>query len=365
MRTFAIVITTLALIFQSCEQKEGVNISGQYIGDIGDGMVYLELIKDDTKAVIDSFYLDPNGNFDRGIQVEEPAFYRINFNNRNIVNVILNDTDITITAPKEGTRYTVKGSADTDYMTNVNELKSKFGQEIQALNAQFMQARNTGDETRMIMLQEEYLTRQKAFTNQLKSEIWKMDNSIAGILSINFLENPEAEFSFLDSLANKYAEQLPNSSYTNGLLDKVNSLRKLAIGSDAPEIELPDPEGKKIKLSSLRGSYVLIDFWAAWCRPCRMENPNVVKMYERYHAKGFEILGVSLDRKKEDWLKAIENDGLTWRHVSDLRYFQSEAAQTYQINAIPATYLIGPDGKILAKNLRGAALETKLREIFG
>ena len=120
-----------------------------------------------------------------------------------------------------------------------------------------------------------------------------------------------------------------------------------------------------ITLSSLKGKYVLIDFWAAWCGPCRRENPNVVRLYKEYSNQGFEILGVSLDRSKEAWLKAIEQDGLSWIHVSDLKHFGSEAASTYQINAIPATYLIGPDGVIVAKNLRGPALEDKLREIFG
>jgi peroxiredoxin len=109
----------------------------------------------------------------------------------------------------------------------------------------------------------------------------------------------------------------------------------------------------------------MIDFWAAWCRPCRLENPNVVRMYQAYNNRGFEVLGVSLDRTKEAWLKAIADDGLTWTQISDLKYFESEAARTYQINAIPATYLIDPDGNIIAKNLRGAELEAKLQEIFG
>ena len=110
---------------------------------------------------------------------------------------------------------------------------------------------------------------------------------------------------------------------------------------------------------------MLIDFWAAWCRPCRAENPNVVKMYNKYKDENFEILGVSLDRRKQDWVNAIEKDGLIWKHVSDLKYYGSEAALTYRVNAIPATYLIDPDGKILAKGLRGETLRKKLEEIFG
>ena len=110
---------------------------------------------------------------------------------------------------------------------------------------------------------------------------------------------------------------------------------------------------------------VLVDFWAAWCGPCRQENPNVLRMYKEYAPKGFEILGISLDRKREAWLKAVEDDGLIWHHVSDLKYFESEAATLYNIQAIPATFLIAPDGRIAAKNLRGQSLEAKLKEIYG
>ena len=125
-----------------------------------------------------------------------------------------------------------------------------------------------------------------------------------------------------------------------------------------------DTEGKPVQLSSLRGKVVLVDFWAAWCGPCRQENPNVVRLYQQYHSKGFEILGVSLDRTKEDWLKAIAADNLTWIHVSDLQYWQNAAARLYGVNAIPQSFLLDKDGKIIGKGLRGEDLANKLAEIF-
>jgi len=138
-----------------------------------------------------------------------------------------------------------------------------------------------------------------------------------------------------------------------------------SIGALAPDIALPNPDGQTMKLSDLRGKVVLLDFWAAWCRPCRMENPNVVKAYKKYHDKGFEVFSVSLDRDKASWTKAIKDDELIWPyHVSDLKYWQSEAAKIYGVTGIPATFLIGKDGRIIAKNLRGAALENALKELF-
>ena len=138
-----------------------------------------------------------------------------------------------------------------------------------------------------------------------------------------------------------------------------------AIGQKAPELAFQNPEGKTLKLSDLKGKVVLIDFWASWCRPCRMENPNVVKAYNKYHEKGFEIFSVSLDKDKASWVNAIKQDGLVWaNHVSDLLYWQSQAAQIYGVRSIPATFLIGKDGKIIAKNLRGEALEQALEQIF-
>jgi len=138
-----------------------------------------------------------------------------------------------------------------------------------------------------------------------------------------------------------------------------------SIGAFAPDLAFENPDGKIMKLSDLKGKVVLLDFWAAWCRPCRMENPNVVKAYNQFHAKGFEVFSVSLDRDKASWVKAIKDDGLIWsNHVSDLGYWQSAAAKIYGVNSIPATFLIGRDGRIVGKNLRGAALENALKELF-
>lgn len=147
-------------------------------------------------------------------------------------------------------------------------------------------------------------------------------------------------------------------------------MASLNIGDKAPELAFKDPSGEVRKLSDLKGKLVLIDFWASWCRPCRMENPNVVKTYKTYNDKlfkngrGFEVFSVSLDQNKNSWVKAIKDDGLLWEnHVSDLQYWRSEGARIYNVNSIPATFLIDGEGVIIAKNLRGGALEKTLASL--
>ncbi len=365
-----VLISLLATLLWSCggtnSTTGGLTVSGT-VNKLNPGMkVYLEEIDGNSFKTVDTTQLDGESKYQFSLTITEPSFYRVNFAEKQFVNFILNDTDVTVNADgdKQIGFAEVLGSADTDYFFEISEMREDFQRKTQNLNTQFAQARGQGNLQEAIQFQQQYVTLEADFQKDLKAKIWDIGPSITALFAINYLSDLEAEYTFLDSLADRFQNALPESKFTKQLLTQVDKMSRLAVGAEAPEIELPDPEGNPVKLSSLRGQHVLIDFWAGWCKPCRIENPNVVRMYNKYHDKGFEIYGVSLDRTRQQWVGAIEQDGLTWEHGSDLNYFRSQAAQDYNISAIPATYLIDPEGKIIAKNLRGPTLEAKLEEIF-
>jgi peroxiredoxin len=260
--------------------------------------------------------------------------------------------------------FTLKGSKDVEDLQKITKAQNELQGKVNDLGAKFQQANNSKDEKAREKIQAEYFSLQADFNNRIKGLIREIGPNLASWYGTNLL-NPEEEYVFLDSLSKGFEKEMPNSKFVKEFKTKLAQYKNIVtVGQAAPEIALNNPEGKPVSLSSLRGKYVLIDFWASWCGPCRQENPNVVRMYNKFKGKNFEIFGVSLDKSKEKWVEAIQKDELSWVHVSDLQYWQSAGAQAYGVQAIPATFLIDPTGKIIAKNLRGQALETKLTEIL-
>ncbi len=187
--------------------------------------------------------------------------------------------------------------------------------------------------------------------------------ALGGLLSALMQRNHPASLYFGQLFLDRYGKDFPRAAAF--VEQQMRSMASFITGAEAPDFALPTPEGDTLRLSDLRGKVVLIDFWASWCGPCRRENPNVVRLFHKYKDKGFDILGVSLDRQRDRWIKAIEADGLTWHHVSDLKGWQNAVARLYGVRSIPHTVLVDREGRIIARNLRGPTLEARLAEIFG
>lgn len=370
-------IIALGILLSSCTsgngnghpENEGITISG-VVGSPQEGEILLEKYENNKVVPFDTFNLDENYSFSKKVNITEPGYYRLNFYNMQFVNVLLNDDDINVRVEGDNRQGNalVTGSKDHDFIERIQQMTGEFqsSREIQEINQKFNEARVTNDEETMQALQDEYLALDSKFKEKIV-DIIDSTGATLGVLEImrsgRILDKDKHHELFV-KIAEDAKTKLPNSEVAKQFISDVEASKMLAIGMEAPEIALPNPDGVIVPLSSLRGKYVLVDFWAKWCGPCRKENPNVVKVYNKYHDKGFEVYGVSLDRKKEDWLLAIKQDGLHWTQVSDLKYWNSEAAKTYNVKSIPFALLLDPDGKIIGKNLRGRALEQKLEEIF-
>ncbi|QDH80158.1 AhpC/TSA family protein [Echinicola soli] len=340
-----------------------VVISGK-LENTPEGVLILSRYTDNSVEPIDTLTLKDNGKFEYNLSLEGPTFYELDLYGVKQIRLALFNEDVAVNYDFDNEEsLAVSGSFDTEQVGKVDQLADDYQEQINQLNNDYYEALSAKDEAAVKSIQEKALTLESDHSTKVKNTIDGMKGSFAALAAVGML-NPRNDFSYIDSLVVELDKKYPETKMIVALKQQLDEMRALSIGQPAPEIALPNPEGEEVKLSDFKGKYVLIDFWAAWCKPCREENPNVVRLYNEYNEKGFEVFGVSLDRSRDAWLKAIEEDNLTWTHVSDLKYFNSEAAATYKINAIPATYMVDPEGKIIAKDLRGPALENKLKEIF-
>lgn len=328
------------------------------------GAVVLSQFTDSRPKVLDTLEVDGRGNFSYDVAVTAPTFYELNLYGQKSIRLALLHEDVEVSYDFSNPEsLAIEGSNDSQQMLKIEQLMQEYQAKVNALNEAYYEAMSKNDTETVKQIQAQAMELENNQASEVKKVINSMGDSFASLAAIGLL-NPKNEFQFMDSLVTKLDGRYPDTKSIIQIKQQLEEMRALSMGQVAPEIELPNPAGEIVKLSSLRGKYVMIDFWAAWCKPCREENPNVVRLYNKYKDQGFEVYGVSLDRTKDAWVKAIEADGLTWTQVSDLEYFNSAAAELYQIDAIPATYLIDPDGKIIGKDLRGSSLEGKLEEIF-
>lgn len=356
------------MAFFSCGSNENategrVQVSGK-IENRPEGMVILSQFTDSRPKVLDTLEVNASGEFFYELELDTPTFYELNLYGQKTVRLALYKENVELTYDfSDPASLAIEGSQDTKEMLKIEKLMEAYQLEVNKLNEAYYEAMSKNDAEAIKKIQSDAMILESNQSSRVKEMIQSMGDSFAPLAAVGLL-NPKNDFPFMDELITKLNNNYPGTVSILQMKQQLDEMRALSVGQPAPEIELPNPDGTIVKLSDLRGKYVLIDFWAAWCKPCRQENPNVVRLYNQYKDKGFEVFGVSLDRTKEDWVKAIADDQLTWTQVSDLKYFNSAAAELYQIQAIPATYMIDPDGKIIAKDLRGPSLENKLAELF-
>ncbi len=355
------------------EAKDGgwdIVLSGK-VGFPQQGEIYIQEIRQDGNAKRDTIKLRKDYSFAKRLHLTEAGFYNVNFYNRQSINIMLYKSNVELNVDGNNPQgfVQIKGSPDHDLISQVQMMmnQSQNGPEMMALQAEFEKAVAANDNQKVAMLQNKAMSLVEKGKTQLVALLKQQPASLA---LFNLLQDPnlvdkDNNLDLFVQSAEKFKKDWPTSPFTKELVSMTEKIKVTAVGQLAPEIALPNPSGQIVKLSSLRGKYVLIDFWAKWCGPCRKENPNVVRAYHRFKSKGFEVFGVSLDRNKQEWMQAIQEDGLVWTQVSDLQYFNSQAARDYNIQAIPFSILLDKDGKIIAKNLRGAALEQKLEEVLG
>ena len=327
IKAMAMGVMAMMVVTSCTEEKKGYIIDGE-ISDVKDGMVYLKKYVDKSFVDVDSAVIT-DGKFKfEGVASEalahglttqkESRRPLVFFLDNDVMNVKLNEAD---------KKLIVTGSPVNDiYMANAPIVRSK-GYSLDSL----LNVHPASPVSAYFVV---------------KDFAYKLD-----------LEEMKSVRSKLDA-------SLDGTSYVQQIESMIARMEKVQVGSEAPDFTLPDVNGNPVSLSSFRGKYVLVDFWAAWCPDCRKENPNIVSAWDKYKNKNFAILGVSLDRNREQWLAAIEKDKLTWTQVSDLKYWSSEAAVLYCIRWIPMSFLIDPEGKIVAIGLEGEELHNKLEELL-
>ena len=377
MRFIKFFIAVSVLLFSACSDSSSDSSSNfELKGKMGNAhgdTLFLEQMATGGLIAIDTAVLDENGEFTMHPTINEIGFYRLKTSDKNFATFIFDTNQkvsITGDIANLGNTYTVEGSEDSKLFWEVNMTSAESYRKRDSLQKIFQAFVNITqmDSIRIDSMSNElekpYTRLENEHKQYLKDFIEKHTSSFASLAAIQQLQPDEfmdIYFKLDDGLYAKY----PNSQYIKAFHEGVSKSRKIATGTIAPEINMNTVEGTPLSLSSLKGKVVLIDFWASWCGPCRAENPNVVKAYNKYKSKGFDIYSVSLDKDMDKWKQAIKADGLTWKsHVCDFKQWQSPIVPTYNLTGIPANVLIDGEGKILAKNLRGEALEAKLAEVL-
>lgn len=363
----------LQLQFENAEQKE----------------LILYEVNSYEMMPIDTIRMDANGQSHYSGKIEQPRFFVLRDASPGQITIIVHPGDeIAITGDLADFKntYKISGSRDSEILQKLNAKMDETIKQLTVITNHYQENLSAPETDAEALRSEVRMEFERIANEQRDFTIDFIENnttSLASLMAVyqqidqgTFVLNREEDFKYYKLVDSVLIKIYPDLDYTKNLNENVKEMiaaiefknlkeTTLGIGTVAPEIELPNPDGKVIQLSSLKGKYVLLDFWAAWCGPCRHENPYLVDAYEKFNEKGFTIYQVSLDRTREAWLKGIEDDKLgKWYHVSDLQFWNSSVVPVFQIEGIPANFLLDKEGRIIARNLRGEALAAKLAEVL-
>jgi len=370
----ALILIAALMIFTQCQTAEGDGgkdhdgyvISGTIVNATA-SQIFLEEVSGSRPVIIDTATIGEDGSYQMKGYLNQPGLYRVKFDAQRFVLMLLHDEKVTLDVDVNNLgSYIIKGASYGNAMKLLMGKVNYTQKQIASMQAQFRQVQKSPNgQQQAKVLEQEYSSLMMSYTGYLKGFIDTVQNPMMGVFAAGMLDAKQ-DSKYLKGYASKISSLSSTNPFVANFVSRINSYVNIEIGQVVPDISMPTPQGNIISLSDLRGKVVLIDFWAAWCRPCRMANPHLVQVYQKYKDKGFEVFSVSLDKTKARWVQAIAQDNLTWDyHVSDLKYWQSEAAQLYNVSSIPATFLIDADGKLIAQNIRGLQIEQKLDEIFG
>lgn len=361
-----LLIAAAAVFFISCS-SEKFKIEGN-IENATDQMVFLKTMVGNELVTTDSTTMK-GGLFTLTGSVEVPDLYAIDFEQQqDRLILFVENSEIKIKGTVDNIMASeITGSASHDLLLEFNTLQEQLSEGIMDVQFRYQQAAMDGSLTPTLEeeLRSEFMVENDKMVASIKEFAMQHTNSVVSAYITlsqlaSFITTEE-----LETLVTGFPEEIQSSPFVKALTEKLEMDKLTAIGQPFIDFTHPDMDGNMVTFSSITGeNYILLDFWAGWCAPCRRENPNLVKLYDEYKDKGFDIFGVSLDRSREEWLEAISADGLQWHQVSDISGWENPVAKMYGVQSIPANLLISPEGKIIAKNLRGEELESKLMEIL-